>query len=134
VELTEADLDYIYDFVTSEVHFLLTQYSHISFRTLQKCRQLYTCFKLYFGGVNQFTKNWFEQIAKQIVKGNTAENFIISTLKQASSRMKSLELVNLIMEHYSVGKTQAYDRLNLLKENGVIEGNREIILCNKNAN
>lgn len=130
-ELNEEDKDYIYQFVVNEIRFLSTIYSKISFRTIQKCELLYKCFKSYFGGFNEFTKNWYEQLSKLVIKGNTTENFIIATIKRGNGRIKTSELKDMIMEHYGVGRTQAYDRIAQLKESGLIEGTKEIILTRK---
>lgn len=127
-DLTKEDLDYVYTFVTNEVKYMLTQYSHVSFRTLQKCQLLYQAFKMYFGGVSQYTRQWFEDISKNIVKGTDTENFIIATLKNANGKIKTLELKDLVKEHYGCKDTQAYERIKLLKEEGLIDGTRETIL------
>lgn len=130
-ELTEQDKDYVYQFVTNEIKFLSTIYSKISFRTIQKCELLYKCFKTYFGGFSEYTKNWYEQVAKQIIKGNTTENFIIATIKRGNGRIKCSELKDMIMEHYGVGRTQAYDKIAQLREAGLIDGTKEVVLTTK---
>jgi len=128
-ELTESDKDYFYQLIANEVQLMSKSFSNVSFRTVQKCEQLYHCFKMYFGGFNEFTQNWYKQIATEIIQqGNTYENFIITTLKQVKGKMKTSELRELIQEHYSCGRTQAYQRISDLKETGRIEGTQTIIL------
>lgn len=127
--LVEADVAY-----TTKVLEAATKdwpiFAPLSFRHLQKGLVLLQGMKALFGWTAQ-TRKWYEEVLEHSLEAAAPNNFLLKRLQQAGGRLKMTELRELAMQHYGIGRTQAYERINSLKEQGLLEedGHRTAILA-----